>query len=126
MKKVLFIAVAVMLVAGCGQRKAAKSQESEKASCQKENTEAVEHACCGHHGEGTCPKEAVEKECQHAAQEVKEACEQVEKAVKEAAETVKKEVEKGAEKVESEGVTVVNLGKKQDPKPIKPVPIPKK
>ena len=126
MKKVLFIAVAVMLVAGCGQRKAAKSQESEKASCQKENTEAVEHACCGHHGAEGCPAEVAGKKCEHAAQEVQNACEQVEKVAKEAAETVKKEVENGAEKVESEGVTIVNRGKKQDPKPIKPVPIPKK
>ena len=130
MKKVLFIALAVILVAGCGQRRAAKSQESQKESCAAEASEVVEHKCCGHHGAEGCPAEVSGKECGHAdaksdcnhaekvLDKVEEVCDQIEKAAD--------NVEEAAEQAEPKGATVVQLGKKADPKPIKPVPIPKK
>ncbi|MBO4465051.1 MAG: membrane lipoprotein lipid attachment site-containing protein [Bacteroidales bacterium] len=114
MKKVLFIAVAVMLVAGCGQRRAAKSQESEKAACQKDTMEAVEHHCCGHHGEEGCPSEKLEKACNHASQQIEEACEKVEKAAD--------AVEQAAETVESQGLVIEQKGEK--PRHDRPRPVP--
>ncbi len=128
MKKVLIIAIAAMCVVACGPRRNAKSQEAQK---EAEQSEKVEHACCGNHGEAGCPAEAVQKEseqlvgdaCQkveEACEKVEEACEKAEQTTKKAAETVKKE----SENAKSEGMTVVPLGKKADPKPIKPVPKP--
>ena len=107
MKKVLIIAIAAMCVMSCGQRRAAKSQESEKASCPKDTMEVVEHSCCGHHGEGGCEAGKLER-----------VCDEIEKAAD--------AVEQAAETAESKGVTVVKHGKKADPKPIKPVPNPYK
>lgn len=102
MKKVLIIAIAAMCVMSCGQRRAAKSQESEKASCPKDTMEVVEHSCCGNH-------EACQAEQPHRA-------------------TLNdlKEAQKEIEATKAEGVTVVKHGKKADPKPIKPVPNPYK
>ncbi|MBO4605285.1 MAG: hypothetical protein J5667_01935 [Bacteroidales bacterium] len=128
MKKVLIIAIAVLCVAACGPRRSAKSQEVQKDACQKEN---VEQPCCGHHVEGTCP-DAVNGKCDHsqkagecakeakdAVQEVVEAGHKAENCAKETAKCVKETTEEGA-------ATVEQLGRKADPKPIKPVPKPKK
>ena len=121
MKKVLIIAIAAMCVVACGPRRGAKSQAAQK---EAEQSEKVEHACCGNHGEAGCPAEAVQKECEQAVgdacQKVEEACEKAEQTTKKASETVKKE----SEEVKKEGMTVVPLGRKADPKPIKPVPKP--
>ena len=129
MKKVLFIALAVMLIAGCGQRRAAKSQESsQQEAAPAEAAEVVEHQCCGHHGAEGCPAEVSGTECGHAEagcdnrQELQKACEKIEKTVKEATATMKKE----AEAAKSEAATIEQVGKKKDPKPIKPVPNPNK
>ena len=111
MKKVLVIVIAAMCVMSCGQRKAAKSQETKKAACQKENTEVVEHACCGHHGAEGCPEEITKAKVEEATQKVEEACEKVEKA---------------AEKVESEGVKIEQMGEKQRRERPRPVPNPYK
>lgn len=117
MKKVLIIAVAALCVMSCGQRKAAKSQEAEKAAPQ----ETVEQAsCCG--GSECSPAEAVAKECDNAAKQTEEMCKTVDKAVKEATATMKKQ----AEAAQAEAENVEQLGRKADPKPIKPVPKPKK
>lgn len=125
MKKVLVIVLAAMCVMSCGQRRAAKSQESQKEADQKE---VMQHECCGHHGAEGCPAEVTGEECKHAdancdnRQELQNACEQIDKTVKEATETLKKE----AEAAKAESATVEQLGKKKDPKPIKPVPNPYK
>ena len=128
MKKVLIIAIAAMCVVACGPRRSAKSQATQK---EAEQSEQVQHACCGHHAEAGCPAEAVQKECEQAVgdacQKVEEACEKVEEACEKAEQTTKKAartVQKECETVKSEGMTVVPLGKKADPKPIKPVPKP--
>ena len=118
MKKVLFIAVAVIIVAGCGQRRAAKTQESEKAACQKEATEVVEHHCCGHHGEGDCPSEKLEKACDHASQKIEDACDKIEKAAD--------AVEQAAEEAESKGMVIENIGERPKRERHKPVPNPYK
>ena len=131
MKKIFVIVIAAMCVMSCGQRRAAKSQESQKEPCQKEEMEVVEHQCCGHHGAEGCPAEVTGKECehadaegecQHASKELEEACRKVDQTVKEAAANMEKE----CEKAKSDGAKVIPMGKKADPKPIKPVPKPKK
>ena len=129
MKKVFVIVIAAMCVMSCGQRRAAKSQESsQQEAAPAEAAEVVEHQCCGHHGAEGCPAEVSGKECGHAdagcdnRQELQKACETIDKTVKEATATMKKE----AEAAKAESATVTQLGKKADPKPKKPVPNPYK
>ena len=129
MKKVFVIVIAAMCVMSCGQRRAAKSQESsQQEAAPAEAAEVVEHQCCGHHGAEGCPAEVSGKECGHAdagcdnRQELQKACETIDKTVKEATATMKKE----AEAAKSEAATIEQVGKKKDPKPIKPVPNPNK
>ncbi|MBR6457907.1 MAG: hypothetical protein IKS71_04850 [Bacteroidales bacterium] len=110
MKKLFIITLAVMCLAGCGQRRGAKSQETQKETAQKDTIEAVEHHCAS---EVEC-----ERPCGHQCEH--HAVKQAEQVAKEVADTVKKEVEK------AEGAKAIPMGKRPDPKPIKPVPIPHK
>ena len=114
MNKVLIIAIAAMCVVACGPRRNAKSQAAQKDAAQ---TETVEQPCCANHSEGTCQEE-VNGKC--AKEVVKEVIEAGHKAEKEVKESVGKECEK------VDGIKVEQIGRKADPKPIKPVPKPKK
>ena len=114
MNKVLIIAIAAMCVVACGPRRNAKSQAAQKDAAQ---TETVEQPCCANHSEGTCQEEVNGKCAKEVVEEVIEAGHKAEKEVKESA-------QKECEKVE--GIKVEQIGRKADPKPIKPVPKPKK
>ena len=105
----------MLCVAACGPRRAAKTQEA----FVKDSTEMAQKDCCVGHNHGKCDEMARGEECSHAAAKVEcnhadvaQECKEVEAAAAEG---------KCQKESASEGTTVVQLGKKPAPKPIKPV-----
>ena len=119
MKRILFIAMVMLCVAACGPRRASKTQESGKEGCVKDSTEMVQKDCCAGGNHGECDEMARGEECSHAPAkaecdhaDVSQECKEVE---------IVNAEDKCQKESASEGVTVVQLGRKQAPKPIKPV-----
>ena len=117
MKKILFIAIVALCVAACGPRRASKTQGSEEVVCEKDSTEVVNDDCCAGHNHGECGEMTRGEECGHAP--VRPECNQTD--VAEECKEVEKPAAQGKDQKTNEGVTVVQSGRKQDPKPIKPV-----
>ena len=111
MKKLIIIAMAVLCVASCGQRRAAKTQGSEQKDSVKDSIEVVQGDCCSGQKHGECDEMVRDEQCTHATEKAP------------ASVDCKKETTSECAKEASgkEGVTVVQLGKKPGPKPIKPV-----